>query len=371
MIRPCLSRRGLFLPVPLVPNYVVCGMNFSNANLVKLSLHFVGNPSTDDRFIPGTEMDELADELKEKLLPYYLHKFSTIPERYKFHHASALKFNEVYSFASSIFEDPSQFDELSREIAGHLFEKSVHPNIKAGELHIVYFTDCGYNNKMTEAIGIFKTENKAGFLEVTQSKTSLGMKYKEGIDVNKIEKGCLIFNTAQRTGFEVLVIDKQSTREEAKYWVDEFLGLLQISNEFSQTNEILSLAKNYITNQLSEDFEASRTDKIDLLNRSIDYFKTHETFEKAEFEKEVFHHPEMIRSFRQFDSQYRQEKEVDIEDSFSISEQAVKKQSRIFKSVLKLDKNFHIYIHGNKDMIERGVDPNGRKYYKIYYENEN
>jgi hypothetical protein len=38
--------------------------------------------------------------------------------------------------------------------------------------------------------------------------------------------------------------------------------------------------------------------------------------------------------------------------------------------VLKLDKNFHIYIHGGRDMIERGVDESGRKYYKIYYNEE-
>jgi len=37
---------------------------------------------------------------------------------------------------------------------------------------------------------------------------------------------------------------------------------------------------------------------------------------------------------------------------------------------LKLDGNFHVYIHGNKDMIERGVDDDGRKYYKLYYEEE-
>ena len=62
---------------------------------------------------------------------------------------------------------------------------------------------------------------------------------------------------------------------------------------------------------------------------------------------------------------------MELADSFEISAQAVKKQARVFKNVLKLDKNFHIYIHGNREMIEQGVDENGRKYYKIYYEEEN
>jgi hypothetical protein len=48
----------------------------------------------------------------------------------------------------------------------------------------------------------------------------------------------------------------------------------------------------------------------------------------------------------------------------------VKKQARVFKNILKLDKNFDIYIHGNRELIEKGIDENGRKYYKIYYEEE-
>ena len=57
-------------------------------------------------------------------------------------------------------------------------------------------------------------------------------------------------------------------------------------------------------------------------------------------------------------------------DIFAISPHAVKKQARVFKSVLKLDKNFHIYIHGDRSLIERGTEKDGRKFYKIYYREE-
>jgi hypothetical protein len=79
----------------------------------------------------------------------------------------------------------------------------------------------------------------------------------------------------------------------------------------------------------------------------------------------------VIQSFRKFDEQYRTQNEVELADSFEISAQAVKKQARVFKSVLKLDRNFHIYIHGSRELIEQGIDENGRKFYKIYYEEEN
>jgi len=62
---------------------------------------------------------------------------------------------------------------------------------------------------------------------------------------------------------------------------------------------------------------------------------------------------------------------VPLEDKFDISDQAVKRDFKVFKSVLKLDKNFHIYVHGRRDLIERGFDDDkGKKYYKVWFENE-
>jgi hypothetical protein len=67
---------------------------------------------------------------------------------------------------------------------------------------------------------------------------------------------------------------------------------------------------------------------------------------------------------------YKEAYEVEIEDTVVISKDAVKYQQKKFKSIIKLDKNFHIYVHTNDELIEQGVDEHGRKYYKLYYENE-
>ena len=91
---------------------------------------------------------------------------------------------------------------------------------------------------------------------------------------------------------------------------------------------------------------------------------------KKTLKKSVFQSEELIESFRSFDNSYRDNNDIELANSFDISSQAVKKQVRAFKKVLKLDKNFHIYIHGNKELIEQGVEKDGRKYYKIYYNDE-
>ncbi len=58
-------------------------------------------------------------------------------------------------------------------------------------------------------------------------------------------------------------------------------------------------------------------------------------------------------------------------DEFDISGSAVKKMKKVFKSVIKLDKNFHIYVHGNRDYIRKGFDEeSGMNYYQVFFKEE-
>src|SRR5690606_28365647 len=132
----------------------------------------------------------------------------------------------------------------------------------------------------------------------------------------------------------------------------------------------LDLTRNFVTDRLDEEFDISKADQIDYLNRSINYFKKNETFNEQEFARDVFQHDEVITSFRKFKGDYQNEHQVNVVPEFEIAVNAVKRQAKVFKSVLKLDRNFHIYIHGDRSLIEKGVDEDGRKFYKLYYDEE-
>lgn len=345
-------------------------MNFHVAALQNLSVHYIGNKSSEEGMVLSKETLALEADLKTKVKDYFLNRFVSVFGKNKFDHPSSLQYNEVYNFAEGIFSASSSFHLTSVQIAQHLYKHSSHAKIKGGELYVCHFTDCIFEDETVDAVGIFKTENKSSFFEVTEKQARFSIKLREGIDLNKLDKGCLIFNTRKEEGFKVLIIDSQSRGEEAHYWKDDFLALTPINDDFRQTNQFLSLTKKFVTEQIEQEFEVTRPDQIDLLNRSVDYFKTNDSFDKTHFEKEVFQDPKLIKSFRKYDQTYREENELDLEDRFDISQNAVKYQVRAFKSVLKLDKNFHIYIHGSKELIEQGVDPDGRKFYKIYYNEE-
>lgn len=107
------------------------------------------------------------------------------------------------------------------------------------------------------------------------------------------------------------------------------------------------------------------------MNKSVAYFKNNSQFSEKQFASEVFTDPLMANSFKQFKNEYQQEREFDLTDDFEISQQVVKRQARALKSVIKLDKNFHIYIHGQTELIEKGYDEiTGKHFYKVFFDNE-
>jgi len=344
-------------------------ISFIDASITKIFVHKVGNKVADENFRISKKEVMLNPELNTLLSHYLLSHFKS-EEQYHFYHNTELPFNECYAYASRIFENPDSIQEQSAHLAQHLYNKSTHPNIKGGEFYTVFIKDCFLNDELFDVVGLFKSENKDTFLEVEQIAEGYEIEGKTGININKLDKGALIFNTAKETGYLVSIVDNTNKGVEAQYWKDDFLGVMTIKNEFHQTNEFLGIAKQYVAEQLEEDFEINKADKIFLLNRSVDYFKTNEKFEKEDFENSVLQGKELIESFQNFENSYRNEYDIELDDSFEISAQAVKKQARAFKSILKLDKNFHVYIHGDHELIKQGVESDGRKFYKIYYENE-
>jgi hypothetical protein len=346
-------------------------MIFTDANLERIGVHYTGNKHNGGSLLLSKQEQRPNEELRSRLGEALLQRFTNCHERYAFRHTSSLEFNEVYSYARTLFADRANFYEQSVNIARHLFESSLHPKIKPGELYVTLFNTILDDEDSLEAIGLFKAETKSLFADLIPGDEDLDLQLKEGVELARMDKGCLILNRGEEKGFELLIYDSNGKGDEAQYWKDKFLGVLIQQNEFLRTQEFLTLTKNFVTQQMPDEFEVSKTEQIDILNRSMDYFKTHGNFDRQEFESEVLHHDDLIQSFRNFDEQHRRDNDLEAVGEFGISPQAVKRQARVFKSVIKLDKNFHIYVHGNRELIEKGYDEALQKhYYKIYFDQE-
>ena len=345
-------------------------INHELATLSSLSIHKVGNKGKEEGLQLSTKLAETDEDIDELLIHYFLSSFKE-NVFFQFIHETDIEMNEVYAYVSEIFADHSSLHEQSIKLAKYLYGQSVHPNIKAGEFYVTLIKDVHLNGELTDAIGLFKSESKDTFLKIHTRSESFDIKSDAGININKLDKGCLIFNQEKEDGFMVSVVDRTNKETEAHFWVDQFLQIQQRSDSFFNTEQAINLCKSYVHRQLPEEFDISKADQANLLNKSANFFKEKENFELAEFAHEVMQEPELVKSFSEYKSKFEDELDVQISDEFSISQAALKKKQRVFKSVIKLDKNFHVYVHGNRDNILKGFDEeSGLNYYQLFFKEE-
>jgi len=348
-------------------------LDFQNISLTKLIIHRVGNKSIDEGYKLSDNTIDLQGnpDLGKILTDYFVMPFVDVP-MYNFYHVTSLELNEIYTVARKIFKSPKDFAGESKEVGKLLYEASIHPKIKNGELYVTYFKNCRFEGVEMDAIGIFKSENKDTFLKLVFDGNDYQVDYEDGVNINKLDKGCIILNTKTDDGYLVAIVDAVSRGAEAMYWKDEYLKLRPTNDNYHTTQHYLDACKQFVTNQLEQEYEVDKTDKISFLNKTVEYFKTNDSFDEDEFLETVFEDKEVIKSFTKYKEEYLLDTGIELEDSFEISGSAVKKQARVFKSVLKLDKNFHVYIHGDKSLIEKGYDAAvGKSFYKIYFDEEN
>ncbi|WP_027376807.1 nucleoid-associated protein [Kaistella palustris] len=336
--------------------------------LSRIIIHKVGNKINKEHLFLSEHELQLEEDMKELLTDYFLGAFKS-EEQFQFYSDSYLSLNPVYSSAAEIFEDRDKFVYESENIAKHLFEITQNTRVQGGEVFVVYFegglTEDG--NQM-DSLGIFKTENKKPFLKISPEDDNYGLEKDYGISLAKLDKGCLIYNTDKETGYAVSVVDNNKNGDQY-YWFEDFLKVRQRDDEYFHTQETLSVFKDFVAKQLPQEFEVSKPDQADFLTKSLTFFQEKETFDFEEFTNEVLEDKNVIESFVNFKTDYEQEMQVSIAEEFPINATAVKKNQRYFKSVIKLDKNFHIYVHGDRKKIEQGQDENG-KYYRLYFEEE-
>ena len=349
--------------------------NFSNVTLDGLVVHRIGNQARDESLQLSKTVLQPKDQIvRELLMKYFLSPFKE-EVFYNFHHEYDLKLNEMYYCANHIFggdDEGTDFLEQSVNMAKHLYNETNQPNIKSGELYVVLLRDCIIDDEIADAIGIFKSENKETYLKIFEQGEGFEIGYEDGININKLDKGCLIFNTEQESGYKVCVVDASNKNNEARYWRDDFLQVKRRDDDFYKTQNFMNMCKGFVNEVLAKDEEVEKPEQIKVLSKSVEYFNENDAFDPIEFEAEVMESPQTIERFRDYKENYFEEQETEAFEAFDISPAAVKRLEKKFKSVIKLDKNFTLYVHGGQDKIKKGYDPSvNRHFYQLFFDDEN
>ncbi|MEG1910624.1 MAG: nucleoid-associated protein, partial [Bacteroidales bacterium] len=210
---------------------------YDNTFLESLAIHKVGNHIDEEGIRLSESLVEVEADIKALLLQYFFTPFKN-PEYYHFVHENDVHLNEVYRYASKIFEKPTDLYEQSKNLAKYLYEESANPKVKSGDFFTVYFKDVVVEGEHLDAIGLFKSEAKETFLTLYPNAYNYDIEREEGLNLCKLDKGCLIFNKEKEEGYLVAVVDTKKGAD-AQFWFDQFLHVEQRQDTYFQTKNTL------------------------------------------------------------------------------------------------------------------------------------
>lgn len=347
-------------------------LDISSANLRKMATAWVGNKSRYEGVnVPEQTLTAMNDIVHEMATTAFLRPFENNEEFFYFHHEEDVSNHPVFQCCTNIFNDPENLATEMPTLVQRLYEYSELPKIKGGEFFVAYFDDLLLAGEPVQAIALVKIQNKDAYLKTERAGNAFALSVMEGISTGKLETAAIVFNLDESEGYRIAAIDTVSKKDERSFWKDEFLRIRPIEDNYFNTRHYINLSSEFIKDKLPHKFGIDRADQIDMLYKSGLYFKENDMFEVDDFASTLFPEEEQQEAFKEYRDTYSKAYAAPLEDQFDISKQAAKKEARLLKSVIKLDKNFSINVNGRRDLIERGYDEEkGKKFYKIYFDDE-
>ncbi|REE83182.1 nucleoid associated protein NdpA [Lutibacter oceani] len=345
----------------------------NRVSISKFIIHKVGNKFNSATNIFSENVITFDEESYELMKPFLLKPFGNVAESFRFNHHANIELNEINNYAAEIFKDETSFVDISKHIVNHLFEQSNSAQIKTGDVIIALFEDIEYNDVITQALGIFKIENKINFFQTFMEKDSLDVFVQKGISTKKLDKGCLIINSTDAEGRVVLSVD--TNNYDAQYWVKNFLNVKYADDSNQHTQNYIEMCKDFSEEVIKEDFGVQ--EKTKFLAKTVDFFKENEDVNIHDFKDEVFEENEDFKPlFDNYKKQFEEINDVLVRNQFAISDIVLKKQKQKIKTEIKLDTNIQIKLDidapdAASEYLEKGFDEEKKmKFYKVYFNEE-
>lgn len=347
-------------------------INLYSTQIESLSVHKIGNKNKNESIFLSESAYTLNDELTALLKEYFFKPFREKEENYfQFVNEVDVEFNPLYKIVTEIFEEPSSVHEKSKRIASLLYEQSQHPHIKSGELYVTYLDNVTIDNEKVDAIGIFKSELKHDFLQFDEKESIIELLIQQGVNLNKLDKGCLIFNHKKEEGYKILSVD--SNRYDTKYWLEHFLGVDAFADENFYTKKYMKFCQDFAKDVVlpAED----KKEEVMFMNRAVNHFAKNDTFEESAFLNDVIDNPDLIPEFKHYKEEKAPKYHIEDLTTFPIANNAVTAARKKIKNVINLDTNVQIKMdfinpESAEKFVEKGWDEEKQMYYYLVYFNK-
>lgn len=348
-------------------------IRFTSAYATGLVLAKIGHPQRNEPLQTSREVFKVAEDDQEILTTIFLKPFKNLAA-HRFSHHTSLEHHEMHALATAIFQAEDELLEKGCAIAKRLYAKSNHPNIKSGDLCISLIRNVDVDGSPVDGICILKSECVVPFLSITTRDGDLELHTEQGINPERIDKGCLILNHQAQKGYYVLTFDRSGT--DSRFWVRDFLGVVPVTDSPFLTNKFTGMAVSFLEEETKstpvsderppwEDCEAARD--------AVRFFEEKEHFSLQEFEEQVLKTPEKKARFAEHRAKVEEEAGQRLDDTFEISRKDVAKAKRRINALMRLDTGVVIrlkpaVIDDPDKVLEYGFDAGrGMKFVKVFF----
>lgn len=330
-------------------------------NIKATSIQVVGNKTRGEGLSAATMLADIEDS--RDFLIKLIEKSFTMDDLKRFSYIESVELNPVYQFVSKVFDDHDSFLKQSVNIATFLYDQSLHPNIRSGELYVL-LVDCEYKKQEVEAIAILKSEKKDPFLATDNDGKGITVRTIYGTGLKGLDKGCLVLNLERENGYVVGTVDNINNGADAQYWTDSFLHVSDCDDDYHQTVKLMDMCTGFVK-QLKEQ---SDVDSALAAKKTVALLSAGEAIQVEDLADMLCQNEEQKQAFESYRQTFEEEHGHFTEEVNVVAKAASRKPvSRM--NVMRLGNYFEVKVLNPNAGIEAGVDAeSGMKWYRLWFE---
>ena len=333
-------------------------MSIKVKGIKKATIQVVGNKTRGEGLSAASVLADVSGS--SEFLTKLVEKSFTMDDLKRFSYIESVELNPVYQFVSKMFDDKEAFLKQSVNIATFLYDQSVHPNIRNGELYVLLL-ECEYKKETVEAVAILKSEKKDPFLATDNDGMEISVKTIYGTGLKGLDKGCLVLNVERENGYVVGTVDNTNNGSDAQYWTDSFLHVTNCDDDYHETVKLPEM----LTAFSKQVAEQNAAEGAVVAKKATELLKKGEAVQVEELTDKICATDEQREQFVTFRQEF-EDAHGEIADEVNVVAKAASRKPVTRMNMLRVGDVFEVKVLTPEARMEQGKDDAGR-YWKLYW----
>ena len=333
-------------------------MSIKVKGIKKATIQVVGNKTRGEGLSAASVLADVSGS--SEFLTKLVEKSFTMDDLKRFSYIESVELNPVYQFVSKMFDDKEAFLKQSVNIATFLYDQSVHPNIRNGELYVLLL-ECEYKKETVEAIAILKSEKKDPFLATDNDGREIFVRTIYGTGLKGLDKGCLVLNVERENGYVVGTVDNTNNGSDAQYWTDSFLHVTNCDDDYHETVKLTEM----LTAFSKQVAEQNAAEGAVVAKKATELLKKGEAVQVEELTDKICATDEQREQFVTFRQEF-EDAHGEIADEVNVVAKAASRKPVTRMNMLRVGDVFEVKVLTPEARMEQGKDDAGR-YWKLYW----